>query len=206
MIILNKGGSMKKLKVNANLLALLLMISLFAGWEYILLVSAFIWICTEDNKAIRDLTIKAIAIYGACVLFSMAWSLISGLVDLGSEGIITIFKVLNSYNSDIVATDLQRYFLLPLSYIVTYIGMLVTFVILLVKFNFIRSVIMNKPMFGLFGKLNEYVNGFVRFANGNSFEEGNAEVRSTQGAHCTSCGAALAPGAAFCAGCGNKVN
>ena len=196
---------MKKIKTNANLLALLLIISLFAGWEYIILVSAFVWLFTEENKALKDLSIKVIAVYGACVLFSMAWSLISGVIDLGSEGILTVFNVLNSYNSDIVATDIQRYFLHPVGYIVTYIGMLVSFLILFVKFSFIRSVVMNKPMFGLFGKLEEYVNSFTRFANANIYEENASKPeKDSNSTHCASCGIEFAKDASFCTKCGTK--
>lgn len=196
---------MKKFKINANFLALLILISLFAGWEYIILVTAFIWLFTEENKKLRDLSIKAIAIYGACVLFSMAWTLISGAIDLGSEGILTVFKVLNSYNSDIVATDIQRYFLIPVGYVVTYIGLLVSFLILFVKFSFIRSVIMNKPMLGLFGKLDEYVNNFTKFANANIYEEDVQKSSQDSKTHCTNCGTELAKDTSFCSKCGNKI-
>ena len=54
---------MKKFNVNANLLALLMLITLFAGWEYMIIVTAFIWVFCESSKNLKDLTIRTIAVY-----------------------------------------------------------------------------------------------------------------------------------------------
>ena len=49
---------MKKFKVNENLLALLMFAAMFAGWQYLIIVTAFIWVFCEAGKSLKNLTIK----------------------------------------------------------------------------------------------------------------------------------------------------
>ena len=47
---------MKKVKVNENLLALLMFGSMFAGWQCMIIVVGFIWAFCETGKNLKDLT------------------------------------------------------------------------------------------------------------------------------------------------------
>lgn len=162
---------MSKLKVNSNLLAVLVVISLFAGWQYMILVSAFIWCFCETSDNLKNLMIKVIAIYGGCFLFSTLWNLIDGGYELVVDGINGIFKIINSWNTSVMMPkELTQYLLNPLSVVMNFLGSVVKFIVLLVKFRFVVSVIANRPMGGVFSKIQEYVNYFVNFANSNLFQ------------------------------------
>jgi hypothetical protein len=43
------------------------------------------------------------------------------------------------------------------------------------KFKFIVSVVTNRPLTGVFGKIQEYINYFVNFGNSNLYEDNNAQ-------------------------------
>lgn len=163
---------MKKLKVNSNLLALLVLISLFAGWEYMIIVTAFIWCFCESSQNLKNLTISAIAIYAGCYLFSLLWTLIYDGYGLGVDALEGFFGIIGSYSSDVtMPTELTQYLLNPLAIVMDFLGNVVKFIIILVKFKFVISVVTNRPMAGVFSKIQEYINYFINFANSNLYDE-----------------------------------
>ena len=163
---------MKKFKVNANLLALLVIISLFAGWEYMIVVTAFIWCFCESSKNVRNLTIQALAIYGGCYLFTTLWSLIQSGYGLGVDALEGFFGIIGSYSSNVtMPAELNTYLLTPISIVMSFLSGVVSFIVVLVKFKFVLSVVSNKPMTGVFSKIQEYINYFVNFANSNIYED-----------------------------------
>lgn len=176
---------MKKFNVNANLLALLMLISLFAGWEYMIIVTAFIWVFCESSKNLKDLTIRAIAIYAGCYLFNVVWILLTDVYGVAIEGLNTILSIIANFGADSAefsikflefTTKLTTYFLTPLDNIVGILGSLVTLLILYIKFKFIVSTLSNKPITGVFGFVQKYINSVLNFANSNLYEEGQGPV------------------------------
>ena len=164
---------MKKFNVNANLLALLMLISLFAGWEYMIIVTAFIWVFCESSKNLKDLTIRAIAIYAGCYLFSWFWDIIYSGYSLAVSGVNGLFEILAGMEVDVVeaVTGINKWVLNPVAVVAKVLDSGVSFLILLAKFKFIVSVITNRPLTGIFGKIQEYINYFVNFANSNLYED-----------------------------------
>jgi len=176
---------MKKFNVNANLLALLMLISLFAGWEYVIIVTAFIWVFCEASKNLKDLTIRSIAVYAGCYLFSVLWSLLNGVYNIVIDGLETFLSFIGSIGADSIdfslkfvefTTKLDSYFLTPVDNIVGILASLVSLLILLVKFKFIVSTLTNKPLKGFFGFIQKYIDAVVNFANSNLYEEGQGPV------------------------------
>ena len=169
---------MKKFNVNANLLALLMLISLFAGWEYMIIVTAFIWVFCDSSKNLKDLTIRAIAIYAGCYLFNVVWILLTDLYGVAIEGLNTLLYIIANFGVDSAefSIKLTTYFLTPLDNIVGILGSLVTLLILYIKFKFIVSTLSNKPITGVFGFVQKYINSVLNFANSNLYEEGQGPV------------------------------
>lgn len=169
---------MKKFNVNANLLALLMLISLFAGWEYMIIVTAFIWVFCESSKNLKDLTIRAIAIYAGCYLFNVVWILLTDVYGVAIEGLNTLLYIISNFGVDSAefSIKLTTYILTPLDNIVGILGSLVTLLILYIKFKFIVSTLSNKPITGVFGFVQKYINSVLNFANSNLYEEGQGPV------------------------------
>ena len=163
---------MKKFKLNSNLLALLVIISLFSGWEYMIIVTAFIWCFCESSQNLKNLTISAIAVYGGCYLFSVLWGLIYSGFDIGVDALKGFFEIIGSYSTSVsMPVEITEYIINPLTVIMDLLQTIVTFIIILVKFKFVVSIITNRPMSGVFSKIQQYINYFVNFANSNLYED-----------------------------------
>lgn len=163
---------MKKLKVNTNLLALVMVVSLFIGWQCTILVAAFIWCFCEVGENLKTLIVRTVAILAGCLLFSTLWNIVTSVYSLGVDTLEGFFKIIGSYATDVtMPEEIYSYLLTPLGVVMSILTALVNFVILLVKFKFVMSVITNRPMTGVFSKVQEYVNYCVNFANSNFYDE-----------------------------------
>ena len=176
---------MKKFNVNANLLALLMLITLFAGWEYMIIVTAFIWVFCESSKNLKDLTIRTIAVYAGCSLFNILCSLLTGVYDVVIKGLNTLLEFIATLGAESLdfslkfaefVTKLNSYFLNPVDDIVGILGSLIALLILFIKFKYIVSTLSNKPLKGFLGFVQKYIDAVVDFANNNLYEEGQGPV------------------------------
>lgn len=165
---------MKKLKVNANILSMILLISLFAlEWKWIIIVSVFIWCFCESSQQIKNLVIRCLAVYAGCFLFSWLWDIIVNGYGFGVSGLNGLFSILAGFGADMseVIINVNKYLLDPADIIIKVLGKGVDFVILLAKFKFIVSVITNRPLTGIFGKIQQYIGYFINFGNSNLYED-----------------------------------
>ena len=164
---------MKKFKINANFLALLVIISLFAGWEYMIVVTAFIWCFCESSQNLKNLTISAIAIFAGCYVFMWLWDVIESIYSIGIDSLTGLITILGNYGVDVLelSIKLDKYLVGTLDVVMDLASSVVYLLVLLTKFKFIVSIISNKPMTGAFSKIQEYINYFINFANSNLYEE-----------------------------------
>lgn len=161
---------MNKLKINNGLAAIILLASLFAGWQTLLLVVILMLIFCELNDKIKNLMISVVAFFAGLTLVSLAWSLISDGIDLAFNGIESIVSVINSYLSisnriDII--NLQAKFITPVKTIVTFLDSGISYLILFTKFAFIVSVLAGTTMkenpFNK--KVSEFIQKILNFTN-----------------------------------------
>jgi hypothetical protein len=197
---------MKKIKVNENILALLLFGAMFAGWEYLILVTAFIWAFCEAGKSLKDLTIKVLAVFGACSLVMLFWDVVVQAFETVFGGLGNFFEILVSWGVDYgLIEGYNKYFYNPVcGSVLETIGSLLTLVILAVKAKFIYSVVVNKEMRGAFWPVQSFLNKILVFANNNFYEEDKASKAPAKSRFCPKCGEKCDEDATFCTACGNK--
>ncbi len=173
---------MKKIKVNANILSVVMLLSLFIDWKWMLLVTLFIWCFCESGQAIKNLVIRCLAVYAGCYLFAWFWDIIYSGYNLAVSGVNGIFEILAGMEVDVVeaVNGINKWVLNPVAVVAKVLDSGVTFLILLAKFKFIVSVITNRPLTGIFGKIQEYINYFVNFANSNLYEDQPVQQNQTQ--------------------------
>ncbi len=195
---------MKKLKVNENILALAMFTSLFAGWQYMLIVLLFIWAFCEAGNSLQKLTVKAISVFGAIAIVSLIWSLIVQGYDATAGGLNRFFQMLVSWGVDAnLVLNANKYAFTPLELLMAIFESILNFLLLIVKVKFVLSVISNKsytgfwPVKGLARKIEE-------FANNKYYEEDKANKSAAKGNFCPECGEKCEDDAAFCPKCGNK--
>ena len=195
---------MKKLKVNENILALLMFASIFAGWQYLVIVTAFIWAFCEAGKSLQNFTVKVISVFGALAIINLGWDLIVQGVDMGFGGLNRFFQMLVSWgvSADLVVTS-NAYVFTPINLLVQIVGSVVAFLLLLAKLKFIVEIIANKDAKTIW-PFNGFAKKIEEFANNHFYEEDKAAKQSNVATYCTECGAKIEEGAAFCNSCGHK--
>ena len=200
---------MKKIKVNENILALLMFASIFAGWPYLIVVTAFIWAFCEVGKSLQKLTVKIISVFGALAIIDLGWDLIVQGVDMTFGGLNRFFSMLVSWGvSPELVTNATRYAFTPIDLLVQIFGSILTFLLLLAKIKFIVEIIANKnattiwPFKGFAEKIED-------FANNRFYEEDKAAKEPTKSAEkskfCPKCGTKLEGDSKFCPACGEKI-
>lgn len=169
---------MEKIKISGSIMALLMLVTLFTEWKYMIIVAASIWLLCNNNERLKNLAVKVVSIAAACSLISMIWDLISGWIGVGVSslneiplifakmGIIINFGWLISFASIITGV---------LAILTTVVGLL----ILTAKIKFIISIIANKPLTGLFKKIEEFLDQFTNFVTNSSYTDSTAQPVQT---------------------------
>ena len=165
---------MNKLKINNGLAAIILLASLFAGWQTLLLAVILMLIFCEVKDKERNLMVNVIAFLVGLTLISFAWSIISDGVSLVFKGIESIVNVINSYLSygnQINIATLQTKFMSPVTTIISFLDSGVDYLLMLTKFLFVVSTLTGHAMkenpFNK--KVSEYASKAVNYVS--SFEQ-----------------------------------
>ena len=197
---------MKKIKVNENILALLMFGSIFAGWQYLVIVTAFIWAFCEVGKSLQNLTIKVFAVFGALSIIALGWELIVQGVDMTMGGLDRFFNMLVSWGVDSnLVVNATRYAFTPINLLVEIFGSIVAFLLLLAKLKFIVSMLANKNATTIW-PFKGFAEKIEMFATNKFYEEDKgAPGKGGAGSFCPACGTKCEDGAQFCPSCGKKM-
>lgn len=172
---------MNKLKINSGLASILVLASLFAGWQTLLLVVLFILLFCEINDTIKGMIIKVVSFFVGLTLFTTLWGLITDIFPL----VVSIFNkfigIIGNYlDKPIDVSKLNLYLFDPVDSLVSIIDSIVQYLLILIKFIFIISVLANKAMKDnvITKFINKYVDKVISFVNG--IELGKLDVNHPQ--------------------------
>lgn len=161
-------GCMNKIKINSGLACLILSVSLFVGFETLLLVSILMLLFCECDDSVKINMSKFITFMAGIAIFKLSWTVGSNGISLGTTTINNLIQIFNSYMTRPLDTiKLQAYLLNPIDNILEVLDNFVNYFVLLVKFYFIISIIRNKPLKNnfIFDKVYSYVNSFQNYVN-----------------------------------------
>jgi hypothetical protein len=164
------GEKMNKLKINNSLAAIILVATLFTGWQTTLLVILLMLIFCELDDKIKNLTTTVIAFSVGLTLVSILWSLIYDGTNLLLNSLATIIDIINRYLSvgnKIDITSLTLKFIEPVKSIFEIGNSGVDLLIMLTKFGFVISIFTGAAMKNnaFTRKVNEYINKALGFIN-----------------------------------------
>lgn len=198
---------MKKLKVNENILALILLLSFFASDLALVISLVFIWAFCEINDTLKDLSIKVGVVMGAILILSLGWGVVEAGKDLIFGGLNNIFEMLVSWGvTSELTSNANQYVFSPVNSVFTIADYFIVFVILFVKLRFVLSVVKNEEMGGALWPLQSLINKMMNFVNNNFYEENKAPKKTASGnGFCNKCGAKADGKSPFCSSCGNKL-
>lgn len=196
---------MKKLKVNENILALLLFLTMFVtSWEIMIIVIGFIWAFCETGKSLQKLTIKVASLLAAIAVVTLVWSLILQGVDATLGGLNKFFQMLVSWGvSPSLVTNANQYAFTPIDLLLSIFDSILALLLLIVKVKFVFSVLSNRN-YGGFWPVRGLAQKIENFATNKFYDEDKDGKATGKSAFCPKCGEKCEDGAAFCPSCGNK--
>ncbi len=172
---------MNKIKINSGLASVLIVASFFVGWQALLLVVLFILLFCELNDTIKGVMIKILSFFIGLSLFQMAWNLIVNAYPVVVDTINNFVEVINCYVDDPISLgNLQAYLLEPIQIILNTADSIVGYVIVLVKFMFVISLLGNKVMKENFITkfVNKFIDKVINFVNG--LELGKMDINNPE--------------------------
>ena len=160
---------MNKLKINAGLVSVIILASLFAGWQTLLLVVLFILLFCEINDTIKGMIVKVVSFCLALTLFTTVWGIICDAVPLITNAFTNFIKIIEGYADEMIdISNINNYLFNPLNSLVDIADSIVTYVLVIVKFIFALSILTNKAMKDNFMVrfINKFVDKIINFING----------------------------------------
>lgn len=202
---------MSKIKVDSKILAILILVGLFAGWQYLLLASGFALVVAHDDEKVMDILKKVVVLLASITLFLALWNIIYTGYSVFEDVVEGIFKILNSFNNEwIMPTWINSYVLNPLEIVFKVLDKGIDLIVIITKFAFVVAIISSRNLPKAFSKIEEYSNLFGNFVadkinintNKNVSSVNVQEASNTK--TCPNCGNELSKTATFCNKCGTK--
>jgi len=161
---------MAKVKINPGLACVILVASLFAGWECLLLVTLLMFIFCEVDERIKDVATKVITFYIGLSLVSLGWNIIVSGIKAITDAITSIVTIINTYRDPLDDIISAAKIIAPVTNLMDIADSVVDLLLIIAKFGFIISVFTFKPEKSnpLSSKINEYVNKVLNYINGNT--------------------------------------
>ena len=176
---------MTKTRINSGLAAVMVVASMFAGWQTLLIVSVLLLLFCELDEKVKTIMVRVITFTAGLALFSMCWGLIVDGVNVGIKSLGGVIDVINDYlevGSKIDATKLYSYLLTPAGRVINIADGIVTFLITLAKFAFIIALLTGKKAKdnAISTKINGYVTKFVNYVNSTDSNNTNNNMNNGQ--------------------------
>lgn len=156
-----------KLKINTGLASIILVASLFAGWQTMLIVTILMFLFCEVDERVKQVATSVITFYVGYTIVSTGWTIIMNVADL-------IVSTINNFVAYIVKTfelyDFDISILMtPIGIIIKVLDNGVSILLSIVKLGFVIGILTGKPSSSnpLSSKINEYVNKAINYVNGN---------------------------------------
>ena len=165
---------MSKIKVNNGLGTILLLGSVFAGWQTLLIVTALLLLFGEVDDSFKGVVVRVVTFVLGLTIVSWGWDLIVDAVGVVMSSIDKLIEIINSYldYGDKISLDkLYSYLLNPIKLIGDIADGIVGLLLVLAKLSFVISLIGNKNMKEnvITKKINEYVTKIINYVNSIDF-------------------------------------
>ena len=145
---------MGKIKVDSKILAILILVGLFAGWQYLLLASGFALVVAHDDEKVMDILKKVVVLLASITLFLALWNIIYTGYSVFEDVVEGIFKILNSFNNEwIMPTWINSYVLNPLEIVFKVLDKGIDLIVIITKFAFVVAIISSRNLPKAFSKI-----------------------------------------------------
>ena len=159
---------MEKVKISNGLLGLLLIATIFTSLEISVIVFSLLIIFGNMDESNKKIFVNVVAFLIGITLFGIFCNLIVEGVNILFKSILDFIDVINCYLSKpIIVNDLQKYVFTPITDVLKIFSNLVTYLITVVKFVFVISLLKNKDIHKskLYNLVSRYVDKITKYFN-----------------------------------------
>lgn len=159
---------MNKIKMNTGLASIMLIASLFAGWQTLLLVTLFMFIFCEVEEKVKDVAVKVITFFVGYTIVTTGWNILMSGIGVATGGVTSVVSAINSYLDYADQLDATKLVGL-ISAGKSIVDGIVSIMFSLIKLGFVISVLTGQPSKknSMSAKIDEYVNKALNYVSGN---------------------------------------
>lgn len=155
-----------KIKLNTGLASIILVASIFAGWQTVLLVTILMFVFCDIDERVKQVATSVITFFVGYTIVSVGWDIVISIIDL-------VVKTFNSFIAYLV-TNFEAEIEIAavtglINIVVNVLEQGVPIILSLAKIGFVIGVLCGRPAKNnvFSAKINEYVNKAINFVNGN---------------------------------------
>ncbi len=159
---------MNKIKINSGLASIMLVASLFAGWQTLLLITILMFGFCEVEERVKDVAVKVITFFVGFTIVSVGWDIIVNGIGVVTGGIDSLVDMINSYLDPIDVINANK-LIAPIIALKNIASSIMSVLFMIVKLGFIISILTGKSGSKnvLSSKIDEYVNKALNYVSGN---------------------------------------
>lgn len=171
---------MNKIKLNTGLASIMLVASIFAGWQCLLLVTILLFAFCDVEETVKNVAVSVITFYVGYTIVSVGWDVIVAAVNVVINAITKFATTFNNYVDPIDYISVVK-LTAPFEFILSVVDSIVSVLLTIVKLGFVIAILTGKPAKKnvLSNKIQEYVAKAVNYVNG-MFTQSQATQQSVQ--------------------------
>lgn len=157
---------MNKIKLNTGLASIMLVASIFAGWQCLLLVTILLFAFCDVEEAVKNVAVSVITFYVGYTIVSVGWDVIVACINIVLNTITKFATTFNTYVDPIDYISVVK-LTAPFEFILDVANSVVSVLLTIVKLGFVVAILTGKPAKKnvLSTKIQEYVTKAVNYVN-----------------------------------------
>ncbi len=159
---------MNRVKVNTGLASIILVASIFAGWQGMLLAMLLLFAFCDVDDAVKNVAVTVITFYVGYTIVSVGWDIIVAVINAIVNVVEGFAKTFNTYVDPVDYISVIK-LVTPVDYIVGILDDIVSIMLTIAKITFVIAILTGKPAKknALSEKIQEYVNKAINYVSGN---------------------------------------
>ncbi len=155
-----------KIKLNTGLASIILVASIFAGWQTVLLITLLMFVFCDIDDRVKQVATSVITFFVGYTIVSVGWDILVSVIELA----VTTFNSFIAYLVTNFEVDIEISVIMgAVNIVVNVLRKGVPIILSLAKVGFVIGVLCGRPAKNnaFSAKINEYVNKAINFVNGN---------------------------------------
>lgn len=157
---------MSRIKINSGLASLVLLASVFSGWQTMLLTIILLFAFFDVDETVKKVLVSVITFYVGYQIVAIGWDIIVSVVNAILNGLTGLVGVFNNYVDAIDQISIVK-LTSPVAYVIETLDDIVSIMLVLAKVGFVISTITGKAgkTNMVTSKIQEYVNKALNYVN-----------------------------------------